>query len=213
MPAPNSVTKMSSEIQTGLARWFDTLNSRTVCLAIVILAGIINSLRAETPVLEAPLFEPSSTQEISQDDRLERSVQLLSEENKRLSAEMQALRSSLDRTIQSPVTTDAPSGYPPAITELAKPPSDFYAGYDNGIFIRPVNAAQNPFSLRINHQNTFRYSGFDRVIPPGPTALATRDRFSAAATSPFPRPTDALGRCLDAGTHLSIEHRLQHGNQ
>lgn len=47
---------------------------------------------------------------------------------------------------------------PPAVS----PTADFQVDYDNGFVITPVNESDNPFSLRINNQNMFRFSSFTR---------------------------------------------------
>lgn len=38
----------------------------------------------------------------------------------------------------------------------------FWCGYEDGFVVRPVVPEQTPFSLKVNNQNTFRYSGFAR---------------------------------------------------
>ncbi len=54
---------------------------------------------------------------------------------------------------------------PPCVlpADSAQPCDAWYdVRYDNGFVLRPSDPNQSPFSLKINQQNTFRYSGFAR---------------------------------------------------
>lgn len=48
------------------------------------------------------------------------------------------------------------------VDSLQEPGDGCSVTHDNGITIRPENLEQSPFSLKVNHQNTFRYTGFAR---------------------------------------------------
>ena len=129
-------------------------------------------------------------------DQLERTVQSVVEENRRLSQEIDSLKSQ---------TFVATGEEPPAFVSVTRcDPSycdsdshanvPYYAGFDNGFFIRPVNAAESPYSLKINHQNTIRYSGFARD--------ATSWIDSAGVTNPIFNSSAAMiprGRLIFSG--------------
>ena len=120
--------------------------------------------RAEPPV-SAPLQNPFA----SDFDHLEQTLQSVIEENNRLSAEVQALKEQSAKE-QDPLSlleypdatdrSDSSAGLQAGSLQLLS--AEYLAMYDNGIVIRPESFDKSPFSLKINHQNTFRYTGFLR---------------------------------------------------
>lgn len=105
----------------------------------------------------------------SQLDRLELSLQSVVEENARLAEEVQLLR---DQThfqltqLQNPPEWITPlgavEGQSVEADSLQQPVDGYMVAYDNGITIRPRSLERSPYSLKVNHQNTFRYTGFSR---------------------------------------------------
>lgn len=76
----------------------------------------------------------------------------------------------------------------------------YYVDYDNGFVVRPVNPAESPFTMKVNHQNTFRYSGFSRG--------ATSWTDSAGNVLPINNSGDFLiprGRLIFSGNALAPE--------
>lgn len=120
-----------------------------------------------------------STTDSERIDRLERTIQSVEETNRRLSDEVRGLRGQLNsrpsapaplepvtsgpnnagETLPSPL--DSPSAWssPPVLQQAY---DSFCITYDNGFAIVPRNFDDNPFTLKINSQNQFRYSGFAR---------------------------------------------------
>jgi hypothetical protein len=106
---------------------------------------------------------------VAEIDRLDQTLQAVKQENERLAAEIQSLK---EQAFWPPVDQlgssdpSLPVAPVPAFDVSADPlpqtQSKFIATYDNGIVIRPSNLDKSPFSLKVNHQNTFRYTGFAR---------------------------------------------------
>ncbi len=122
------------------------------------------TLLAETSVWEAPPLETDLSGETSRLDHLEQSLQTVIEENARLSAEIQGLKARNEAWSSPPATVGEAETYaagkPPEVWPSSR--DRFFADYDGGIVIRPRDSNRHPFSLKVNHQNTFRYSAFDR---------------------------------------------------
>ncbi len=135
----------------------------------------------------APGASPIS--EASRIDRLEQMVRSLAEENRRLAGEVRELKDQL--SVRSPMTPsptpppasppaaeagEAPSPEPMAAPISVAPPEplsasrarfdqlfdNYKVGYDGGFTIEPENIDDSPFSMKVNSQNVFRYTGFAR---------------------------------------------------
>ncbi|MCY2986003.1 MAG: porin [Planctomycetota bacterium] len=119
-------------------------------------------------LIAAPLQLVSDTTDASSRvDLLEKTLQSVVEENARLSQEVEALKDQNSFQLSPlPFSTEAnaASGVVQA-DALGLPPMGYLATYDKGIEIRPQNFDRSPYSLKINHQNTFRYTGFARDEP------------------------------------------------
>jgi len=105
----------------------------------------------------------------SQLDRLEHSLKSVVQENARLAEEIQLLREQSHLQLTQPITPSewiepwgAVEGQSVEADSLLQPQDGYVATYDNGITIRPQSLERSPYSLKVNHQNTFRYTGFDR---------------------------------------------------
>jgi hypothetical protein len=105
----------------------------------------------------------------SQLDRLEHSLQSVVQENARLAEEVQLLRDQMHLQMNQPVTPPewnepwgAVEGQSVQADSLQQPQEGYMVTYDNGITIRPRSLERSPYSLKVNHQNTFRYTSFDR---------------------------------------------------
>jgi hypothetical protein len=48
---------------------------------------------------------------------------------------------------------------------LNSEPTKYFVGYDRGFVIRPTDADESPFELKINGQDQIRYAGFQRKYP------------------------------------------------
>ncbi|MGV3606021.1 MAG: porin [Planctomycetaceae bacterium] len=97
-------------------------------------------------------------------DQLEQRLQSVIEENQRLSAEINTLKEQASfRLPEAPLETDSTEYL---VTNTADTNTSFRPaytiGYDNGFFVSPEVIDEHPFSLKINSQTTFRYSGFAR---------------------------------------------------
>jgi hypothetical protein len=139
--------------------------------------------RAQTSLPESN--PPPSTFQI---ERLEQTLQGVVEENRRLAEEVRLLK---ERSVSPPLAVQPPANAAPPFPELptiadfqpldAQPPTDapapaisppasfgdpsprrFKVDYDKGFVILPTNPKETPFSLKVNNQTTFRYSGFAR---------------------------------------------------
>ena len=53
----------------------------------------------------------------------------------------------------------------PRFTTDSAKPTKFLASFDRGFLIRPTDASESPFELKINSQNQIRYAGFSRDEP------------------------------------------------
>ena len=132
---------------------------------------------------------PQGLQPVEQSriDRLEQMLESVVESNRRLTEEVRSLNEQLELRAPSERVPISPPGSPPVITpateesfvpdedavpgpRLWSPPpvsqgtgsGDFRVTYDSGFAIVPSNAEDRPFSLKINSQNMFRFSGFAR---------------------------------------------------
>jgi hypothetical protein len=138
-------------------------HAQVICLIAGSYLNCHSQLLAETSVREAPALEISPASSDSRLDHVEQSLQTLIEENSRLSAEIQELRERQEVWPYTQPTADpgeAQAFGQPSAGRLATQ-DGFFADYDGGIIIRPRQPSQNPFSLKVNHQNTFRYAAFD----------------------------------------------------
>lgn len=144
---------------------------------------MVQVARAQTSLPES---SPSSS--TSRIEQLERTLQSVSDENRRLAEEIGLLK---ERSIFQPLEEQPSSNAPPDVPELptiadfqplnVQPPGDalapahspqssfgdpfssrFKVDYDKGFVILPTNPKESPFSLKVNNQTTFRYSGFAR---------------------------------------------------
>lgn len=97
-------------------------------------------------------------------EQMERTLQAVVEENRRLAAEISALQGQPN--IQPlPELAPADSYAFPEPQEAAYAGSSgpaYQVGYDNGFRIYPQYLNQSPYSLKINNQAAFRYTGFAR---------------------------------------------------
>ncbi len=164
------------------------LNGRALYawLALVLVLAVLEGVaRAQSALPEANL-----SSDASRIDRLEKMLQSVVEENRRLSGEVRALKEQLNPRppeIQIPAVgsppppatqSDAGSSFRPlerqvpadGSTSPAMPQSDsaklfhprYKVDYDNGFMIVPEDLDECPFSLKVNNQNQFRYAGFSR---------------------------------------------------
>lgn len=107
---------------------------------------------------------PDASPIASRFDQLEQTLHAVVEENNRLAAEVDVLKQQSNFYLQEEPTSSNSIAPPIASqTDFNKRFQTAYTtGYDNGFFLRPDNAEESPFSLKINNQNTFRYTGFSR---------------------------------------------------
>jgi len=151
--------------------------------ALVLLVPMLQVAGAQTSLPESN--PPPSTFQI---ERLERTLQSVVEENRRLAEEVRLLKDrSIFRPLEEQALSDASSPLPelPTIADFQsldeRPPTDavppaalpqssiedpfsrrFKVDYDKGFVILPTTPKESPFSLKVNNQTTFRYSGFAR---------------------------------------------------
>jgi hypothetical protein len=129
-----------------------------LALILGLLAGFVRA--------DSPQSDPDATWDVSRVDQLEQTLQSVLDENARLSRKVQALEeqmlfslseqsAAIDGTETEPLSQE----FPLPVTQ-----DDFFVGYENGIIIRPKEFNDSPYSLKINHQNTVRITGFDRGI-------------------------------------------------
>jgi len=105
-----------------------------------------------------------TTDHSSRVDLLEQTLQSVVEENARLSQEVEALKDQ-NRFPLSPPPFSADDNASSGVVQadvFGLPQIGYLATYDKGIEIRPQDFDESPYSLKINHQNTFRYTGFAR---------------------------------------------------
>lgn len=127
-----------------------------LCTYLILLS--VNTLSAEEPGLSSI----NATDPDSRFDRLEQRLQSVIDENRWLSGEVQSLREQLNSR-EVPPTPAADFAVPvPALTPDEKTTfrPRYSVGYDNGFVIVPDDPVESPFSLKVNNQNTVRYTGF-----------------------------------------------------
>lgn len=90
-------------------------------------------------------------------DRLESSLESVIAENQRLSEELRVLNESISQPLEDQESNDWITAEAPP-----KPRAGFLASYKNGFVILPDDMNSAPFSMKINNQNTCRYTGFSR---------------------------------------------------
>lgn len=102
-------------------------------------------------------------------ERLELDMQSIAEENARLSEEIQMLKEqAYAPTLAQPLefggmaSTDNVQVDTIQLDTMQLGTKEYIATYDKGIMIRPKNLKESPYTFKINHQNTFRYTGFAR---------------------------------------------------
>jgi len=132
---------------------------------------------------------PTSASEETRIDGLERTLDAVAAENRRLAAELRRLQeSSSRRTQNTPAPTFLSEANSPALNRPGESPyteaptepaigplpplaqssidesrsSGFKLDYDGGLVIVPEEPDQKPFSLRVRSQNVVRYNGFAR---------------------------------------------------
>lgn len=163
-----------------------------ICFACFVLIAE-SFARAQGPALANDFSDSPSRLEV-----IENQLQSVIEENERLSEEIHALRSQSFSPM--PANAEGPWNSPQETIQadtLPIPNFDYFATYDKGITIRPKNTTRNPYSLVINHQNTFRYTGFVRESPDWTD--------SAGNTNPIFNSTDFAiprGRLIFSGNTL-----------
>lgn len=137
-----------TKVRILLCAWF--------VLAILLL------VQTRVAYSEQPSSDSSTT--TSRVEQLERQLQSVVEENRRLASEVDALKEHASFRLPEVPTEPESSEYPVAISSDSGAPFQpaYTTGYDNGFFIRPEVIEESPFSLKINSQTTFRYSGFAR---------------------------------------------------
>lgn len=170
--------------------------------------SIINAqaLRPDSTVAESPPIE-----------QLEQRLDSAEIENRRLAEEIRELKRQLDSRV-SQVFAPAPTPGSAAIQRIASddvpPPIDvvpsvqpwvnipqqpstfneYTLKYDNGLTITPTNFEDNPFSLKINSQNMFRYNGFARGADSWSDSAGNQNPISNSSNFQIPR-----GRLIFSG--------------
>jgi hypothetical protein len=100
-------------------------------------------------------------------ERLESSLQSVIDENARLSLELENLHDQLLANASS--MDDAGTAMKMQGEYASESPetmeSPYFATYDKGISIQSKDPKRFPYSLRINHQTAFRYTGFVKESP------------------------------------------------
>ena len=168
--------------------------ARTLCIPLMLALAL--------PMLIGVAWaEPSDpeAQKTSRIDRLEQTLQSVVEENRRLAEEIRKLQ---EQPILPTPEAVAPAdlGDPPPVVQYdsqSQFDTGYAAGYDNGFVIVPDNVDDSPFSLKINNQNTFRYTGFARD--------ATSWTDSAGNVNPISNSSDFViprGRLIFSGNAL-----------
>jgi hypothetical protein len=158
-----------------------------MCAPLAIVVCVTLSARAVEAQSQSP--RPVRPPDASRIERLENMVTTVVEENRRLAAEVQALKEQLEAhqpetpspslPIEAPAVPNHTGAVPPSPPNywtpmaLPNPPprspghywgnsTRFRVDYDNGFAILPDNLDDTPFSLTIRSQNVFRYNGFAR---------------------------------------------------
>jgi hypothetical protein len=128
-----------------------------------ILAIVFTSLMVPARA-DPPVSGPIQDLETVRIDRMEQTLQLLATENARLSQELQALKEQaffpMTEQLDASDWNAASSVIPTESPQIAE--QGYIADYDNGIVIRPRDLNKSPYSMKVNHQTTFRYTDFDR---------------------------------------------------
>lgn len=102
-------------------------------------------------------------------DQLERRLQEIADENRRLAAELDEWKrrpfgygspadAANSEVIALPVAYD--TDYDSDYDQFSQ--TTYPSGYDNGFVVVPYVPEESPFSLKINNQNTIRYASFSR---------------------------------------------------
>jgi hypothetical protein len=165
---------------------FDFWNLRGwVCVATVLLLNQYAS--ADPPQRVQPVTVGSF--EIA---RLEESLQSVAQENAKLAEEVRNLKAQVESSTVASTQFENDNAfannefqpnlptYDPSLSEdaarwsahgLVDSPTgssgshkmvNYFATYDRGITLRPHRFDESPFSLKVNFQNTFRYTGFSK---------------------------------------------------
>ena len=188
-----------------------------VLMLLMVLEGVARAQSAPPEV-----SPPSDKERI---DRLEKMLQTVVEENRRLSAEVRQLNDKMNSRPPEPslpvvapdtalaVPSDTGSTVPPPQAEAPidanGPPtllqpnlgtpsrSKFNVDYNNGFTIFPDNIDDTPFSLRIRAQDVFRYDGFSRATHYWYNSAGMRNVIANSNNFQIPR-----GRVIFSGTAL-----------
>jgi hypothetical protein len=136
---------------------------RAGLLLAIVLSALISALGAESALRDTDA-EVAKPADASRFDRLEQSLQSVRDENRRLADEVRALQEQTSaRSLEeqpSPQWCECPVALPTDSGNLAL--TGYVSGYDGGFVIVPEDLEASPFSLKVNNQNTFRYTGFAR---------------------------------------------------
>jgi len=191
------------------------LPMRQIWLIPALLLWLAAAALAQTP--------PSVSQsaDSSRMDRLESMLESVNQQNRELSDEVRELKQQLlqrapapaPATPREPVTAESPTftgAPPPPVDSALIPPAwdaspfqqsnsyeDFRVGYDNGFFIASRNMDEAPFSLKVNSQNVFRYSGFSPGAPYWTDSSGTQLPIDSSSNFQIPR-----GRLIFSGKAL-----------
>jgi regulator of replication initiation timing len=150
MRSPGSKCRFLPSLLSACCAW----------LALAIGAWGLPCSLAQQPA-SAPV---NCTPEFDRVERLETSLQSLIEENRRLAAEMDSLRQALlSDSVQNESSIadgDDTNRLPPK--SESNDTGNYFVNYDNGFLLSSREQSDSLFSLKVNHQNTIRYSGFSR---------------------------------------------------
>lgn len=131
-----------------------------LAILMPVLSGVAHA-ESTAPDADSRAAPPTDSSRI---DRLEQTLQSVSDENCRLADEVRTLKEQL---AFRPCQEQSPADWCDTPATVQSDSGDLFntryrVGYDNGIVILPDDSDESPFSLKINNQNTFRYSGFAR---------------------------------------------------
>ena len=165
-------------------------------LAIAVM-WTIGTARADPPQLG-----PDLTLQSSRIDLLEQTLQSVIDENVRLSEEVQTLKeqSFFQLSEHSDGTDWNVSSAGVQADSLQLTQDGYFATYDNGMAICPRRLGKSPYSLKINHQNTFRYTGFVRDEPSWVDSAGNTNPIFDSTNFGIPR-----GRLIFSGNALMPE--------
>ncbi len=108
----------------------------------------------------------------------------------------------------SSLTFDTAEDFPHEVSSLSvsggAQPGRFYANFDRGFVIRPTDADESPFELKINGQNQIRYTGFERVKPTWTDSAGIVTPLSNQSSFQIPR-----GRLIFSGFAFRKEALVQ----